>query len=111
MLLHYSWPQNFDQLIRVVNKVATLAGSGSITKEIVSDALTTEMLFIQGETDLSSNAFLDLAKPLNEINCDIVRILLEQNNGNQSRTAKSLGISRTTMWRMLKEQNTQKDAL
>lgn len=111
LLLHYSWPQNFDQLIRVVNKVATLAGSGSITKEIVSDALTTEMLFAQGETDLSSNAFLDLAKPLNEINCDIVRILLEQNNGNQSRTAKSLGISRTTMWRMLKEQNTQKDAL
>ena len=33
---------------------------------------------------------------------DIIRILLEQNHGNQSQTAKSLGISRTTMWRMLK---------
>ena len=47
-------------------------------------------------------------KKLSEINADIIRILLEQNDGNQSQTAKSLGISRTTMWRMLKEQNGQK---
>lgn len=103
LLLHYNWPQNYDQLIRVVNKVATLAGSGPITKAMAADALTTEMLIVQGETDYSSNTFLDLTKPLDRINGDIVRILLEQNNGNQSLTAKSLGISRTTMWRMLKE--------
>lgn len=109
MLLHYSWPQNYNQLIRVVNKVATLAGSGPITKDMVSEALTTEMYFTQGETDLSANAFLDLTKPLNEINEDIVRLLLEQNNGNQSATAKSLGISRTTMWRILKGQNSSKE--
>lgn len=109
MLLHYSWPENYNQLIRVINKVATLAGSGPITADMVSDALTTEMYFTQGETDLSANAFLDLTKPLSEINGDIVRILLEQNNGNQSLTAKSLGISRTTMWRMIREQNPPKE--
>ena len=111
MLLHYSWPQNYNQLIRVVNKVATLAGSGPITKTMVSDALTTEMYFTQGETDFVANTFLDLTKPLNEINEDIVRILLEQNNGNRSLTAKSLGISRTTMWRILKEQNAPKEGM
>ena len=62
------------------------------------------MLFTQGETELCANTFLDLIKPLSEINSDIIRILLEQNGGNQSQTAKSLGISRTTMWRMLKAQ-------
>ena len=111
MLLHYSWPQNYNQLIRVVNKVATLAGSGPITKTMVSDALTTEMYFTQGETDFVANTFLDLTKPLNEINEDIVRILLEQNNGNRSLTAKCLGISRTTMWRILKGQNAPKEGM
>ena len=110
LLLHYPWPQNYHQLTRVVNKVATLAGNGSITKAMVEEALTTEMFFTQGETDQSANTFLDLTKPLNEINSEIIRILLEQNNGNQTITAKSLGISRTTMWRMLKEQNPQKES-
>lgn len=108
LLLHYDWPQNYNQLIRVVSKIATFAGNGVIAKEIVSEALTTEMLSTQGITELCANTFLDLTKPLSEINADIIRILLEQNDGNQSQTAKSLGISRTTMWRMLKEQNDQK---
>ena len=64
------------------------------------------MLFTQGEIELCANTFQDLTKPLSEINSDIIRILLEQNGGNQSQTAKSLGISRTTMWRMLKAQKT-----
>ena len=110
LLLHYDWPQNYNQLIRVIGKVATLAGNGPITKEIVFEALTTEMLFTQGETELCANTFLDLTKPLSEINSDIIRILLEQNGGNQSQTAKSLGISRTTMWRMLKERKAQNGA-
>ncbi|MDT2405348.1 helix-turn-helix domain-containing protein [Enterococcus avium] len=28
--------------------------------------------------------------------------MLEQNNGNQTKTAEQLGISRTTLWRYLK---------
>lgn len=107
MLLHYAWPQNFLQLIRVVHKVAILAGNGPITRQIVTDALTTEMYLTQAETDQSANATLDLSKPLSEINADIIRILLEQKGGNQTLTAKSLGISRTTMWRMLKSNQMQ----
>lgn len=102
LLLHYSWPRNYDQMIRVVNKVATLAGNGPITQEIVEDALATEMNFIRGETSQTGNTLLDLSKPLDEINSDIIQIVLEQNHGNQSLAAKSLGISRTTLWRMIK---------
>lgn len=105
LLLHYSWPRNYDQMIRVVNKVATLAGNGPITQEIVEDALTTEMNFIRGETSQTGNKLLDLSKPLDEINSDIIQIVLEQNHGNQSLAAKSLGISRTTLWRIIKSKN------
>lgn len=105
LLLHYSWPRNYDQMIRVVNKVATLAGNGPITQEIVEDALTTEMNFIRGETSQTGNKLLDLSKPLDEINSDIIQIVLEQNHGNQSLAAKSLGISRTTLWRIIKSKS------
>ena len=102
LLLHYNWPQNYDQLIRVMQKVATLAGKGSITKKVVEDALRAEISFAQGETGYTNNTILNLSKSLEEINFDIARIILEQNNGNQSATARSLQISRTTLWRMLK---------
>jgi DNA-binding NtrC family response regulator len=102
LLLHYTWPQNYDQLIRVVSKAAAIALNGPISKEIVTEVLKTEMRFAQGETIHTNNTLLDLTKSLEEINCDIAHIILEQNGGNQSDAAKSLGISRTTLWRMLK---------
>lgn len=101
-LLHHNWPQNFDQLIRVVHKAASAAGSGPITGQMVEDILTAELNFIQGETPLTGNTLLNLSQPLEQIDSDIIRIVLEQNHGNQSVAAKSLGISRTTLWRMLK---------
>ena len=44
---------------------------------------------------------LDLNQTLDRINQDIIRRILAQENGNQSRTAARLGISRTTLWRLL----------
>lgn len=102
LLTHYHWPQNYDQLIRVTEKIGTLAGSGPITRDIVHDALTTEMSFTQGETSSTGDTLLDLTRTLDEINQDIAKIILDQNGGNQSSAARSLGISRTTLWRMLK---------
>ena len=45
---------------------------------------------------------LDLSQPLALIEREIVRMVLEKSGDNQSRAAQSLGISRTTLWRMLK---------
>ncbi len=44
---------------------------------------------------------LDLNQTLDRINQDIIHRILAQENGNQSRTAARLGISRTTLWRLL----------
>ena len=44
---------------------------------------------------------LDLNQTLDRINQDIIHRILAQENGNQSRTAARLGISRTTLWRFL----------
>lgn len=106
-LVHYSWPQNYLQLVRVMRKAAMVAGTGTIQKEHITDILTTEMYFAQGETTQTANTILDLTKPLSEINADIVRLLVEQYGGNHTMAAKSLGISRTTVWRMLKTAPTE----
>ncbi len=46
---------------------------------------------------------LRLDRTLDEINRDIIRAVLDETNGNQSAAAKRLGISRTTLWRFLKQ--------
>ena len=54
------------------------------------------------DTAASPAASLDLSQPLALIEREIVRMVLEKSGDNQSRAAQSLGISRTTLWRMLK---------
>lgn len=101
LLEHYSWPRNYDQLIRICERLAAEADGDVITGASVSGLLTTEMLIAQGDNVRTADTFLDLSKDLESINRDIAAIVLEHNGGNQTRTAKSLGISRTTLWRML----------
>ena len=103
LLVQYDWPQNYEQLMRVMEKLAFLVGDDVITVQHVSDALRVEISFVQGETPSTANTILNLSQNLEDINRDIAKIILEQNNGNQSVAARSLGISRTTLWRMLKE--------
>lgn len=51
-----------------------------------------------------SSKTLDISRPLSEINKEVADMVLEANNGNQSKAAQSLGISRTTLWRIIKSQ-------
>ena len=44
----------------------------------------------------------DLNQTLEHITYDIVRMVLKEENNNQSRTAQRLGIGRNTLWRILK---------
>ena len=47
------------------------------------------------------NAFSTENRTLEEITRKIVEQALSENDGNQSLTARKLGISRSTLWRML----------
>lgn len=103
MLHQYPWVHNYRQFHRVMERIVSEAAGLEITLDDVKSALLPEL--DSGQTDVTGFDVpsLDLARPLEEINRDIVRIILDKNDGNQSQTAQSLGISRTTLWRMLRK--------
>ena len=46
---------------------------------------------------------IDLSKNMKEIEGDIIRYMLEINNGDKTQVAKKLGLGRTTVWRKISE--------
>ena len=46
---------------------------------------------------------IDLSRPLKEIERNIIQYVYQRENMNQTLAAKKLGISRSTLWRVLNE--------
>ncbi|MDR2176136.1 MAG: PrpR N-terminal domain-containing protein [Synergistaceae bacterium] len=106
LMMEYRWEYNLDQLKRVLTELVVLSGSPYISAEEVERALAVESALASGDgQNFTPQArALDLGKSLENITGDIVRIVLDQENMNQSKAARRLGISRSTLWRMLNKQ-------
>lgn len=98
----YSWPGNFDQFQRIMNELVSVADSSYIKAEAVSRLIKRELPSVPVASSLNLN------RTLEEINLDILRQVLSEEGGNQSAAAKRLGISRTTLWRMLQKLDGEK---
>ena len=104
LLQTYPWPYNYTQFRRVIEELAAISGGPLITAADVNRVLRKE--YHEGSfSPLAENsaAPLDLNRPLDEINRDIALRVLEEKGGNQTATAQQLGVSRTTLWRMLRK--------
>ena len=95
----YHWPRNLLQFRRVIRQIITLSQTPYIPKEIVQNVLDGEPHMNNQVPASVSNALAE--QTLAEMNADIIRNVLEKYDGNQTKAAKSLGISRTTLWRMI----------
>ena len=105
LLTSYQWPGNHEQFHRVLNELTTITTSTYIKTEDVK-----RIFHKEDSKDLKSttpSTSLDLSKTLEEINLEILQQVLIDENGNQSNTAKRLGISRSTLWRMMQKLNAQ----
>lgn len=105
LLTKYQWPGNHKQFHRVLNELATITTSTYIKTEDVKRILEKEES--KGLKTPNLGLSLDLSKTLEEINQDIIQQVLSEENGNQSNAAKRLGISRSTLWRMMQKLNSQ----
>ena len=89
-----------------MNELVTSATSSYITASAVSNLLRREL----SDTIINDNGkiYVNLNQTLEQINIDILKILLNQEKNNRSKVAKNLGISRTTLWRMLQKMGIEK---
>ena len=98
LLKAHDWPYNIDQLKQVVRELAINATNMYITAEDVRTLLSPRRAQAPRPSD-----GLDLTKPLPEIMRDVISLVLKQENMNQTKAAKRLGISRSSIWRKLQE--------
>lgn len=85
-LLEYDWPGNIRELKNIMERFSVLYEEGGNGLQIINDVMflsKTSIIHTQHKNDL--------------------RAVLSECGGNKSRAAEALGISRTTLWRKLKE--------
>lgn len=103
LLVQYEWPYNYTQFKRILSELTAITTTPYIMEQTVAQLLEQER---NVSPSSSSNAHalngLDLSQTLDEINHTIIHAVLDETGGNQSAAAKRLGISRTTLWRLLK---------
>ena len=106
LLQGFQWPHNYTQFRRVLGELAVTAPGQAITAESVRQLLRKER-HVGAFSLRAENAAvpLDLGRTMEEINQDIAHRVLEETGGNQTAAAKRLGISRTTLWRLLKDRS------
>lgn len=96
LLKEARWELNLDQFQQVIRQLVETCTSYYITSDNVRELLQT------GNFDNGARG-IDLTKPLEEIESAIVSRVLQEENMNQTAAAKRLGISRSTLWRKLRD--------
>lgn len=100
----YRWPRNYLQLREVSERLYILAGTGTAERAVAEEVLAQEDVIktaIFGAPTLDSDLYI--LRPLADTERDIARLVLQHLHGNRTRAAKVLDISRTTLWRLLKD--------
>lgn len=100
----YRWPRNYLQLREVSERLYILVGAGTVERAVAKEVLAQEDVIKTatfGAPALESDLYI--FRPLADTERDVARLVLQHLHGNRTRAAEVLGISRTTLWRLLKD--------
>ena len=105
MLQEFDWPFNYAQLRRVITRLGNITDdpyvkSADVSKILIAEEKEARLQILVPDTP--SKQHMNLHRTLEEINREIVELVVKEEGGNQSAAARRLGISRTTLWRILK---------
>ena len=100
----YRWPRNYLQLREVSERLYILVRMGTAERAVAEEVLAQEDVIKTatfGAPTLDSDLYI--LRPLADTERDIARLVVDHLHGNRTRAAEVLGISRTTLWRLLKD--------
>jgi transcriptional regulator of acetoin/glycerol metabolism len=101
-LTSYAWPGNIRELENVLEISALLSKDGAIDKEDLPERLVGRGPAARVE-ERPASASLRRDFSLSDIEADVIRDALRQYNFNISRASRALGISRSTIYRKMRE--------
>ena len=97
----FPWKNNLDQLKRIIKELVVITPTSYISVESVKQLLRREEPYIPA-APADRAMSIDLKQSLDEINYQIIKLILNEEKGNKEKTARRLGIGRSTLWRILK---------
>ena len=99
LLLSYSWPRNYPQMYRAAAQLLVDCEGDVLRKAQIEALLGYESR--QSREGDEALGKLDLSGTMEDINYRVVMQVLAEEGMNRTLTAKRLGISRATLWRIL----------
>ena len=106
VLTKFPWERNLSQLQRIVRELMLLTDTSYISYENTMTILHKETA-VWNDATTGYGGNLDLNQTLSKITYDVIRLVLKEEHNNHTNTAYRLGISRSTLWRILKAHQTE----
>ena len=97
------WPGNVRQLANVLERAIVISPGRTITDKILADAMGSCRPFVRRPPQTIQPAEETPNAPLQDVERSAVLRALKECGGNRKQAALRLGISRSTLWRRLKE--------
>lgn len=102
-LIHHNWPGNIRELHNIIERAANLTEDGYVDLEQLPETLAIQKDI---ETDLGSSSLLLTEKnqPVEEMTeKETIEAALKKAKGNKAKASRELGISRTWLYKKIKE--------
>ncbi|MBN1604566.1 MAG: sigma-54-dependent Fis family transcriptional regulator [Chitinispirillaceae bacterium] len=105
LLAGYEYPGNIRELENIIEHAMVLAENDEITEKDLPEFMLRNRLLLGGPSSSLSNSAPDEILTLAQLEEQHIRMVLQTTDYNYTETSKKLGISRSTLWRKIKEFN------